>query len=477
MRRINNWPIIMVAIAAGLMCGSGTLRAEIFHAQGELSGEVTDSTALLQSRLTATAGLNPSGDIKGRSGVACFEWGTSADVTVAQRTEWTQAKSKNDFIIRARLTGLKPGTTYFYRLLFGEDRDTVVTGPIRSFRTLPGANANSDVQFCMGSCMNYNSFIHGKANRAAGPLTATDEDKRLGYPSFVAMAALKPDFFIGTGDIVYYDDRVNPATTLRQMRRCWHEQFRFPRLIDFFARTPGYWSKDDHDFRYDDADLVGDRLPLPGTGIDVFREQLPLLPTGDEKTPTYRTHRVSRHLQLWFTEGRDHRSPKLMEDGPGKSLWGAEQRKWLLRTLKASDATWKILISPTPMVGPDSARKKDNHTNLGGYRHEANEFFAWLKTNDIHGFLTFCGDRHWQFHSIHPSGVEEFGCGALNDENAIPGIAPGKKGSTDPDGLIKQPFKYLEPTGGFLHVVSRENGSLRVEFRDDLGTVLHTVEK
>ena len=68
-------------------------------------------------------------------------------------------------------------------------------------------------------------------------------------------------------------------------------------------------------------------------------------------------------------------------------------------------------------------------------------------------------------------------CGALNDENAILGHAPGDPRSTDPDGLIKQPFKYQEPTGGFLHVLSRENGTLQIEFRDDLGKVLHTVEK
>ena len=31
----------------------------------------------------------------------------------------------------------------------------------------------------------------------------------------------------------------------------------------------------------------------------------------------------------------------------------------------ASDATFKILISPTPIVGPDRPTKKDNHSNKG----------------------------------------------------------------------------------------------------------------
>ena len=328
--------------------------------------------------------------------------------------------------------------------------------------------------------MIYARFMDGtSANKL--PLATTDEDRRLGYPAFAAMRKLEPDFFVGTGDIVYYDwprSKTQPAaTTLPDLRRKWHEQFRFPRLVEFFGRTPAYWSKDDHDFRYDDADLTGAKLPDAPTGIDLFREQLPIVPSGDRESPTYRTHRVSKHLQIWLTEGRDHRSPNRMPDGPGKSLWGEAQREWLQRTLRESDATWKILISPTPMVGPDGNRKKDNHANLGGFQHEANAFFAWLKENGIRGFLTVCGDRHWQFHSIHPSGVEEFGCGALNDENAISGHAPGDPRSTDPDSRIRQPFKYPEPTGGFLHVVSAADGSLRIEFRDDTGKLLHEVQK
>ena len=448
----------------------------VFQAQGELVGEVTPTTALLQTRLTATPGLNPDGDVEGVAGVVRFEF-PSED---KHSTSWAEAKPENDYIVRAKVKNLAPGKLYQYRVVAGRDRESAQQGPMRSFRTLPGSGANADVSFCVGSCMIYERFIDGtSANKL--PIATTDEDRRLGFPAFAAMNDLKPDFFVGTGDIVYYDwprTKDQPAATaLPDLRKKWHEQFRFPRLVEFFGRTPAFWSKDDHDFRFDDADLTGAKLPAAGTGIDLFREQLPIAPAGDRDTPTYRTHRVSKHLQIWLTEGRDHRSPNQMPDGPDKSLWGKTQREWLQRTLRESDATWKILISPTPMVGPDGASKKDSHANLGGFQHEANAFFAWLKENNISGFFTVCGDRHWQFHSNHPSGVEEFGCGALNDENSILGHAPGDPRSTDPDARIKQPFKYPEPTGGFLHLLSRDDGTLRVEFRDDHGDILHTVEK
>ena len=69
-----------------------------------------------------------------------------------------------------------------------------------------------------------------------------------------------------------------------------------------------------------------------------------------------------------------------MPDGPGKSIWGKEQKEWLKRTLVASDATFKLLISPTPMIGPDNLRKTDNHCDVGGFQHERDEFFAFLKS-------------------------------------------------------------------------------------------------
>lgn len=463
-------------IAAFLLLVPGVCLAEVHRAQGEMAGEVTADSVLLQGRLTAIPGpgLDEVGDVPGAAGEAYFEWSETEDFANALRSKWLVASERQDFIVRSRASRLKPGTRYFYRLVSGETREQARPGPARGFKTL---SPRGTLSFCMGSCMNYHAFMHGKAN-GEGPVTATDEDKKLGYPVFAAMAALKPDFFIGTGDIVYYDHPAKPAAqSLPELRKKWHEQFRFPRMIEFLARAPAYWSKDDHDFRFNDADLRGGKLPQPATGIEIFREQMPVFDSWDRETPAYRTHRVHQHMQLWFTEGRDYRSPNKMPDGPQKSLWGREQREWLQSTLKASDATWKVIITPTPMVGPDRNSKTDNHTNLAGFKHEADAFFQWLRDNGVKNVLAFCGDRHWQYHSIHPLGVEEFSVGALNDENAIKGEYPGGPKTTDPEGLIKQPYHYKEPTGGFLHVTITDDALLTLEHRDDHGIVLNTVKK
>jgi hypothetical protein len=46
-----------------------------------------------------------------------------------------------------------------------------------------------------------------------------------------------------------------------------------------------------------------------------------------------------------------------------KTNWGKEQVDWFQQTYKASYVTFTILISPTPIMGPDRPQKRDNHSN------------------------------------------------------------------------------------------------------------------
>ena len=141
-------------------------------------------------------------------------------------------------------------------------------------------------------------------------------------------------------------------------------------------------------------------------------------------------------------------------------------------------------MSPTPMVGPDDARKSDNHVNQKGFRFEGDAIIAWLVENDFldKHFYFVCGDRHWQYHSVHPTGFEEFSTGALVDANARKGRPPGDPASTDPNAEIKQVYTYEEPTGGFLlvTVAEREDGSgafADFSFYDERGERLYRVRK
>ena len=91
---------------------------------------------------------------------------------------------------------------------------------------------------------------------------------------------------------------------------------------------------------------------------------------------------------------------------------------WLKRSMLESDATWKLLISPTPIVGPDRQSKADNHANKA-FAYEGNHFRNWTKENNLKNFYVCCGDRHWQYMSIDPATkLREFSCGPASDKHA-----------------------------------------------------------
>ncbi len=483
----------LILALAGYGCSSTTWqRSGPVAGQGILVGGVTATRALAQVRLTGTDRLVKR-DVPGVAGTVKFSLYRAGEDQPVNEQE-VSAVVEHDFIARAVLADLKPGTSYRCVTRIGSAPGSLRPGPVATFRTLPGKDRDDPVSFVVVTGMNYAKF-HGddRIDRAQHLLENNTKlaapyagpDKHLGYPGLVGILQARPDFFVGTGDNVYYDTPDNPrAATVTELRQKWHEQFVQPRYRDLFARVPTYWMVDDHDYRIDDGDNSGDYDPTPEAARRMMLEQLPLGAMGDERIKTYRTHRINRDLQIWLPEGRVYRSDNATPDGPGKTIWGAAQKAWLKRTLAASDARFKLLISPTPMIGPDDVRKTDNHTNHGGFRHERDEFFAWLKTSglDRRHFYIICGDRHWQYHSVHPTGIEEFSCGALIDENSRLGRKPGDPASTDPQGLIKQPYYQTTKSGGFLRVATTNGADgnppkHNLTRHDEHGTEHHTTVK
>ena len=459
-----------------VMQQSGEGPADVHAATGIMVGDVGTDRALVQLRLSSTSSL-VDGDLPGSEGVVEFTL-VDEDGDIVQRlSKLTIAEF--DYIARVSFKNLKRNTRYRCKTRIGVSERRLLDGPTAEFRTLAGAELSREVSFVVVTGMNYEKF-HGNPNYENVPEPYAGPDKPLGYPALASILARRPDFFVGTGDNVYYDSpKPGRAETISEMRRRWHEQFIQPRFRDLFAKVPTYWEIDDHDFRADDSDLTGDYFPTPDEGRRIMLEQLPYAAHEEESPRTYRTRRVTKELQIWFVENRLYRSPNSMDDGPEKSIWGSDQREWLKKTLLESDADFKVLVSPTPMIGPDDRTKIDNHSNVGGFQFERNEFFTWIKANNLDkkGFIVICGDRHWQYHSIFPNGLEEFSSGALVDANARLGRVPGDPESTDPDALIEQPYMQNPASGGFLMVTvtpaSDQSPTMTLRFFDELGKTLH----
>ncbi|MEX2287357.1 MAG: alkaline phosphatase D family protein [Planctomycetaceae bacterium] len=466
---------------AATICACNATRLPAAHlAMGFRVGEVTQSSAIVWTRVTASPERNWNGisepqkredrvdrfvpsttAIADRQG-ACpgaagqvrliYAPATAADADKpaaanTRTTDWAAVSAASDFTHQFAVARLKPNTVYSLEVQARDSADSDVSARHSgSFRTPADKEQWQDVSF---------GVVTGQAY--------WDLDDRDGFHIYPAMQKLNLQFLVPTGDTVYYDSESPRARTVELARFHWHRMYSLPRLVEFHRRVPGYWEKDDHDTWCDDC-WPTKNVPWmnPFTfaeGLSIFREQAPM----GEKT--YRTVRWGRGLQVWLVEGRDFRSPNDMPDGPDKTIWGKEQLDWLKKSILASDADFRILVSPTPIVGPDRSSKADNHSNAA-FAFEGNHFRRWTREQELDNFYICCGDRHWQYMSIDPeTRLHEFSCGPASDEHA--GGTPGQDADV-------QPFHRVR--GGFLSVaISLRDGKPNAAFRhhDVHGKVVH----
>ncbi len=440
------------------------------QATGVRVGEITPTSAIIWTRLTKHATRNNKGVVfkgkgtnqepatvdvpvseiegacPGQAGEIRLRY-VPVNIAIAglatQETEWQKASAATDFTQQFRLLNLLPGTLYGYSVETRAEDEFPHQSLSGQFETAPDEKSPSNLNFCVMTCQGYPDRGHPD-----------------GHDIYPSMLKLKPKFISMTGDVVYYDNDAPSAKTPELARLHWERMFSLPRLVETLRNTGTYWLKDDHDTLRNDS-WPGNKYGLLSfaEGQKIFRQQTPLSEKG------YRTFRWGRDLQIWLTDGRDYRSPNNQPDGPEKTIWGNAQKEWFKTTAKESDATWKILISPTPLVGPDRGNKNDNHAN-SGFAHEGNELRAWLQQNLPENFFVICGDRHWQYHSVDPkTGVREFSVGAASNEHA--GGSPGQDDAY---------HKFHRVKGGFLSVTLQAKDAtseIVVRHRDIHGEVVH----
>ncbi len=448
--------VLLICVSTSLLIGPMALATDLVHfATGYKIGEVTQSAAVIWTRLTAEPERNwqgiiakphesPTRVITEIPEIPVHLWegsarGISGQVRVlvspsplfenAITTAWEVALPEQDFTRQFTLKGLLPDTRYYLSVEGRANKNSPITrSATGSFNTAPDQEAIKSVWFAVSSCQMY-------AHR----------DHREGFKIYQSMQRVYkslPDFMIRAGDSVYYD-RDNPrGKTVELCRLHWQRHYSLPLLREFHFHVPTYWMKDDHDTFFDDCWRTYDApwiAPLTfEQGESLFEEQTPS-PQGNLR---YRTVRWGKLVQVWMLESRSYRSSNDMPDGPDKSIWGSEQKAWLQRTLTESDATFKVIVNPTAIVGPDNPDQEDNHADAAFY-HEGNAFRQWTRENNLAHLYIINGDRHWQYMSTDPkSGLREFSCGPSSDMHVLKG-----------PGYDVKYHSFYRTGGGFISVV------------------------
>jgi alkaline phosphatase D len=369
---------------------------------------------LLRAGLAAGAGLAGGGLLTGGAAAAGPGWRPagrpalthgvqSGDATADSAVVWTRAdrpgrlwvqvSRRPDFrgarLVRGpvltpdrdhtgkvRLRGLPAGQRLHYRVRVESlDRPGLLSEPlVGSLRTAPVRR--SDISFV------WTGDVVGQGwgiDPAFG-----------GLKTFASMRAVRPDFLLHSGDTVYADgplpetvtlpdgrvwrnlvtpEKSKVAETLTEYRGQYAYNLLDPGYRGFAAEVAQVNQWDDHEVTnnwypgeiLDDPRYTEKRVDvLAARGRQAFHEWLPT-PRADG--PVHRKLSYGPLLDVFVL---DMRTFKDANDGntyadPRRGLLGDRQREWLIRGLRTSRATWKVIANDLPigLVVPDGAAAQE----------------------------------------------------------------------------------------------------------------------
>ena len=255
----------------------------------------------------------------------------------------------------AEVRGLRPGRRVYWRPRLRR-RGRVTVGPVRSFRVLPRAGSRAPASLAIGSCASQ-----------FGPV-------------FDVIAEREPDVLVWQGDLNYPDTMGPLAQSVDAYAGIWREFLANPRMAPILDRTLFAVQRDDHDYGVQDANATN----LVAWGLAPWEALM-------ERRAYYR---FSAGLaDVWVLDQRLHKTDPTAPDTAEKTLLGERQRRWLLRTLEASRAPFKVICSPCTLA-PLSANTRDGSW-AAGYTAERELVLEHVRTRVGGRTLFVTGDTHW----------------------------------------------------------------------------------
>ena len=304
-----------------------------------------------------------------------------------------------------QVDGLPAGAQFFYRFMTAD-----AISPIGRSRTAPAADADvASLRVALASCQHYEQ----------GAFVAHRE-----------IAARDLDFVLFVGDYIYessnrrYQVRAHegpPPMTLAQYR-ARHATYKLDAdLRAAHAAHPWVLTWDDHEV---ENDYANDQSPLAlppavflqrrAAAYKAYFEHMPVAPGMAPHGAAMRIHERytwGRLAEIWTLDGRQYRDVQACGDGAGgsiaapcdalqlesRSMFGAEQERWLAQGLATSTRRWKLLgqatqISPS---GVDTTLARRIHTDgWDGYPKARERLLRAIAEPRVSNVLCLGGDVH-----------------------------------------------------------------------------------
>lgn len=441
---------------------------------GVASGDPLSDGVILWTRVTLPD------EAVGRVEVVDVEWRIASDPEMTQlvASGTAETSAESDYTVKVDVSGLEPGTTYYYD--FGA---LAVRSRVGRTRTLPSGQAGR-ARLAMVSCANYPAGFFN-VYRAIAARSDLDLVLHLG------------DYLYEYGNGTFGDgapiDRVpEPDRELLSLDdyRARHAQYkRDADLQELHRQHPLLAVWDDHEVSnngfHDGAgnhqpDSEGDWEERKQSAMRAYFEWMPIRPAAaDDVQRIYRQFAFGDLFDLVLLDtryaGRDPRISANCDragiEDTARSLLGAEQEAWLFEALtasKARGAAWR-LVAQQVMMGQLSDVSKGcvTHTDQwDGYAPSRARLLGLLRDEAIDNVVVLTGDAHssWAFdlaeNPFDPEAYEPAsGQGSLAVEFVTPSVSSPASFVGDGESPATHPhLKYvdLQRNGYVLVDVTRE---------------------
>jgi alkaline phosphatase D len=308
---------------------------------GPAVGNVDHESAKIWVRPKQAGGV--SIEVRDRDGLVVFE-------------NTTQALPANDLCVTWNVPRLNAATDYRYAIRFGEADEVAAES---TFRTATDPETPAKTVLAFGSC-------------ASEKFPAVWE----------RMATEGTEALFLCGDTPYIDN--SDLAKNRARHRAFLGQ---KGLAELVRSRPVLGTWDDHDFGGNDSD---------GTKVDretirkVFMEYRPNGSFGENGHGIYTTFRRGP-VEVFLIDARYFSQAEPSPVDPKKpTLLGRQQWEWLKRSLLASTAPFKVLVTGMVWHNKPNKEKDDWET----YAHEREALFKFIGEEKITGVVLLGGDVH-----------------------------------------------------------------------------------
>ncbi len=374
---------------------------------GVASGDPLTDRVVIWTRVTTDA----PGDVP-----VAWVMARDAGLTDVVDTGEVVATADADWAVSIDVTGLEPDTHYWYgfRAIEQDSR-------IARTRTLPASTEH--IRFAMVSCAKFNA---GYFNAYVHIAESDDLSFLLHLGDYIYEASNTPPASQTPGaDIGRPFDPLHECVTLDDYRTRYRQYKHDPDVQMLHSMHPVIATLDDHEFA-DGAWREGatEHKPEYGSWADrkanAFRareEWCPIRrPDPSDPERVWRSVRIGALADLFIIDTRTQRDEPVSEPAmsdPSRTALGPVQRQWLLDSIDASRAAWRILANPSVMgrtwspdlpddVKPHLAKVKlladdlqgPDYDQWDGYPAEREFVLDHIADNGIDNLIVLSGDVH-----------------------------------------------------------------------------------